>query len=915
MAEVRIQLLDYAYDGSTIDWDNSVVGELDVTSHSEFPLALTFTIADIKDINSRKGSFSKTFKIPATKNNNRLYKSIYKPNTYSTNNLLNKKSCRILINNLYSILGLLELTSVGGYDKPEYYSCVFFGNNITWASTIGETLLKDLGTDGDAWDDLKGQNTGKDLKVNKTGITSTWVQDNAVYMNGNQTTNDKAVVYPIVSYGDFNPSGEEQTIQILNSSYEQTDINSSKLGYYGFNSNDQGDGSGLDYGNPEPVVDWRPCLWVYDVFKEIFTQAGYTISSNFIETADFKKLLFALPNFKYNNAQDRYLLYGFESRFRKVDSNNDNSLIKDGTTEYFNINQTGLPNTEFTQFDLVNITNTKNASSYTKDDELNDTGLDSSGVYTFPEYGTYDIELNNFAYWFSDVDDNSASDAGIDIILSGLQIQLQTVGESTWNTIEESLLDSELTVHDDTGTNTQPSVGKRNFPNLTLKRYFNKNDKIRLRLKNVFKHHAGTGSSSGGFRLYLFGGSNIEIDHPSTGSLKGSTDAVYNIKFNPEFVEYGQTYDLKNIINKKYKQIDFIKGVSHAFNLQFTTDESSKVIYIEPFDTFYKSFYEALDWTYKVDRSQEIKDVWIKDSFKRDIIFKYKSDSKDVKVEQRGIDYFEEIQDEYPYKETLSNEFERGESVFENPFFAGTFNAKDRDVSKTTDPAYNACLWQEKEDGGFISPNDIARPDKGFEFLPRLLYWKKYSPDMSSNINAICYKYATAQVFSGTFLGIFAQLNASNVLSDVYPQATSINREDINSMLLSYGNVYVTDYDDVNNTYATQVIKKGLYQTYYENMINMLKSNPRVRNLSINLKMKDIVNLDFRYLIHIDGVYWRINKVKDFNPLKNTTTKVELVEWVNIGESAAYEPTLNKYDGKWNNNPPTGGVGGFQTRS
>ena len=134
-------------------------------------------------------------------------------------------------------------------------------------------------------------------------------------------------------------------------------------------------------------------------------------------------------------------------------------------------------------------------------------------------------------------------------------------------------------------------------------------------------------------------------------------------------------------------------------------------------------------------------------------------------------------------------------------------------------------------------------------------------------------------------------------------------------MLLSYGNVYVTDYDDVNNTYATQVIKKGLYQTYYENMINMLKSNPRVRNLSINLKMKDIVNLDFRYLIHIDGVYWRINKVKDFNPLKNTTTKVELVEWVNIGESAAYEPTLNKYDGKWNNNPPTGGVGGFQTRS
>lgn len=891
MAEVRLQLLDYIYDGADLDWNKSVVGELDVTSHSEFPLALTFTIADIKDINARKGSFSKTFKIPATKNNNRLYKSIYKANSYSDNNLLNKKNCRILINNLYSIHGLLELTSVGSNDKPQYYSCVFFGNNITWASFIGENLLKDLGTDGDGWDNIKGTDTGKDLKVNKTGITSTWVQDNAIYKDGNLTTNDIPVVYPIVSYGDFNPSGEGQTIQLLNSSFEETGFGVNKLGYYGFNS------SGFDYGNPEPVLDWRPCLWVYDVFKEIFAQAGYTVSSNFVETADFKKLLFALPNFKYNNAGDRYLLYGFESRFKKI-SANDDALIKDGASDYFNISQSGNTNVELTQTDLVDITD---SVGYIKDSELNDSGLNASGVYTFPEYGKYDVELENFGYWYDDVVDPSASDAGVDIITSSFQIQLQTVGESTWNTIQEALLDDELTIHDPTGTNTQPNEGVRYFPNLTFSRYFNKNDKIRLRIKNVFKHHGGVGNTCG-FKLYLFGASNIAANNDA------SYDGLYNIKFNPEFVEYGQTYDLKNVINKEYKQIDFIKGVAHAFNLQFTTDEPSKTIYIEPFDTFYKSFYEAEDWTYKVDTSQETKDVWIKDSFKRDIVFKYKTDSKDSKVEQRGNDYFEKILDEYPYKETLSDEFERGVTTFENPFFAGTFNAKDRDVSKTSDPAYNACLWQEKEDGGFISPNDLARPDKGYDFLPRLLYWKKYSPDLSSNPAAICYKYATAQLFNSTYKGIFAQQNASNVLSDVYPQATSINRDDEGSMVLSYGNVYVTDYDDVNNTYSSAVIKEGLFQTYYYNLVNMLKQNPRVRNVNINLSTKDIVNLDFRKLIYIDGVYWRINKIKDFNPLTKSTTKVELVEWVNIGETAAYEPPLNKYDGKWNNNPPTGGV-------
>jgi hypothetical protein len=229
----------------------------------------------------------------------------------------------------------------------------------------------------------------------------------------------------------------------------------------------------------------------------------------------------------------------------------------------------------------------------------------------------------------------------------------------------------------------------------------------------------------------------------------------------------------------------------------------------------------------------------------------------------------------------------------------------------SADPPYISCLWQEKEDGGFISPNDFARPDKGFDFLPRLLYWKKYSPDFTSSPTSICYKFATVQTFSGSIKTIKAadtNVISSGTLSEIYPQATSINREDVNSIVLSYGNVYVTDYDDVNNTYSDAVIKEGLYQTYYNNMVNMLKQNPRVRNVNINLNIKDIVNLDFRKLIYIDGVYWRINKIKDFNPLTKSTTKVELVEWVNIGETAAYIPTLNKYDGKWNNNPPTGGV-------
>ena len=100
---------------------------------------------------------------------------------------------------------------------------------------------------------------------------------------------------------------------------------------------------------------------------------------------------------------------------------------------------------------------------------------------------------------------------------------------------------------------------------------------------------------------------------------------------------------------------------------------------------------------------------------------------------------------------------------------------------------------------------------------------------------------------------------------------------------MTYGNVWVRDYDDANNTYGDYSIGNGLFQTYYKQMIEMIKENPRVRTLQVNLKIKDIINLDLRKLVYIDGDYWRINKVADYAPLTNKTTKVELVKWISYG--------------------------------
>ena len=137
-------------------------------------------------------------------------------------------------------------------------------------------------------------------------------------------------------------------------------------------------------------------------------------------------------------------------------------------------------------------------------------------------------------------------------------------------------------------------------------------------------------------------------------------------------------------------------------------------------------------------------------------------------------------------------------------------------------------------------------------------------------------------------------------LSNIYPQATMINRDSTTSPNLAYGNVWVKDYDDATNTYSSTQTGEGLYDTYYKNMIEMLKANPRVRTLYVDLKTTDIINLDFTKLIYIDGAYWRLSKVIDFRPNKNEPTKVELIEWFQLGQFAAAAPTVGN----------TGGYGG-----
>ena len=841
------------YPISGIDWDNSIVGELDVTDHSDFPLALTFQISDFKDLTSTSGDYSKTFKVPATKNNNNIFKHLYTPNIKVDNKVTDKKACRILFNNLYSLVGLIQVDGVGGYgETPSYYNCVFFGSNLSWASKIQDTYMNTID-----WGD-----DGENLTYNKDSIVATWQHEDC------NNASNSPIVYPITSYGDYNRMGQIRTIQLLDTALDSG--LGSGAGYFGFNNG--GNPSTRSYGTPPPSADWRPSVFVKTTLDKIFAQVGgngtggYKINSAFMETDMFKKLVWLLPNFKYNNPDDRVTLLSYGNHF-----------IGEGLISSLLIS----PPSDNSYADVNSLIDLNNAGAdFVLNTNTDNTGWDAAaGIFTVQEYGEYTTILNNFGLYATRVNYSGGS---LDVDYAKIQLQVQTVGQSTWNIISEIQTSS---FYDSNSSPLSGNASQSFTGEINNTRYLNKGDKLRL---NLLVRARTAAYDDNEIRLYLFGSST-----PTSATTSGNANGQYTIAIIPDNVEYGQTYNLTDVINTDYKQIDFVKGVAHAFNLQMTTDETTKTVNIEPFDSFYKPYGQAIDWTYKLDRSSEISDKWIESDLKRTLVFKYKSDDADAKVKSR-MGYFHDIEDEYPYHEILPDTFKKGDSTFENPFFAGTYNGKDQDTTGGgyIDTACSACLWTE-----VANPIDYFRPTKGYDFLPRLLYWNKYSPDGATvGLN----KLAKVQTWSNVSKFIVAKSAipvVGIILSNIYPQATMINMDSISSPNLAYGNAWIKDYDDTTGVYAANQIGEGLYDTYYRNMIEMLKKSPRLRTVSISLNISDIVNLDFTKLVYIDGVYWRINKIVDYSPNKNESTKVELIEWFQIGIFAAGAPSFGSSGG------------------
>tara|TARA_R100000935_G_C2838973_1_gene169888 strand:- start:290 stop:3388 length:3099 start_codon:yes stop_codon:yes gene_type:complete len=880
-----------------INWNESVSGTLDVGNSQDFPVAINFSVADARNLNSRTGTYSKTFKIPATKNNNKILKSSYISGSYlSTNTISNQKACRIIVNDNLFIVGYLQITSIGKANEPKYYSCVFYGNNMDWASSLNNKLLMDLSVnsveDGSGWDNLnrKGSGTGIGLEANRDKIMESWDADSATRKtntSGTESANTNPITYPQVGYGATNVGGLSGSLQLLMTAADATAGAADKYGYHGFYNGDGGNNPD-PYPTPTPQMNWRPAIFIYDIVKQIFLQEGYTLVSQFMEEtsasgikANFKKLVMLLPNFLHNNVSKRiadnsvYMSfdgngYVAEKGFLATDPSDRAEIIWNSSTMEWNAGGN---------------------MSIIDDGSMYNTG---NGFFTIQEYGFYDISASDIGGWLDSIcEGTSATENLQNIYYVQIRVELQTVGQTSWNIIKRMDGFPETFYPYYETCPLPPNDDKSfNFEGFTLEDYWlNKGDKIRFRCTKKASWSSTDLNATPktiGYDLSIWGGSS------PTGYTSGSSSSSngrISIIHKGERVEYGQTFDLKNVIDSSSTQMGFLKGIIHAFNLQMTTDTVSKIVTIEPFDDFYKNQNQAIDWTNKVDLSRIQDDKWVQSELSREIIFKYKTDSNDKVVEYRGDTYWDGIDDEYPYREFLSTEFKAGSTTFENPFFAGSYSSPDGesyygsafgDMASLT--PYRANLWGLCDTGAIPTPGSSCRPPYAYNFMPRLLNYVKMSefvtPPNPSRFQTRTQYWALADEFylipgyTGTYQYKFLCVASS------YDKFTdSVNPR----QPLTYNSLNQGTFVRSNNTVTSPIPFRGLYQTYYQKMIEQVKSNPRIKTVYVNLKLSDINNLDLRKLVYIDGYYYRINRVVDYMPNNNEVTKVELVLWEDLG--------------------------------
>ena len=565
----------------------------------------------------------------------------------------------------------------------------------------------------------------------------------------------------------------------------------------------------IDYGFTRPTADSfaveniPPQVFCYEVLKKAFEYCGISWDSNFLETQTFKKLLLAydggeLPIIDSSQANN-------DSLFTTED-NNPNGYIFNGQFSDFleQGDPTGNMSTQVRNFlDQYDCTVTQDNLSQAQGTSPLSFVSASDGLFKINYYGDHDVDIAISGNGSGAFTINGSYQVRLEIIKNGAYLTSDLIYEGALTSISTSLSFS-----------------------FNYSREINTliNDEIRVNLRFVVNNTT----------IIRSGISNYTISFQVT-----SNTAQLDVLKQQQGLTAGGTVALAAFLPNMTCDV-FFKAFVSAFNLYVKPSiQDATILEIEPLNDFYNASGDALDWSSKIDRSQEIMVEPTINFASKNYKFNFTQDT----------DYWNQR-----YQNDVNKQY--GSFLIESQ---SQFSVNSTDFLL---PFSQKLLVQIPGD----SPGTFTDL-----IVPR-------SFDLKTNENGtseIVLKKGKSFIvqLGGLRTGDWIHLdeNDSPHNETSYPYVGHLDSLDSPTFDFNWG---VPDYVFwVTNNYPSNNI-----YLYHDTFIKELLSRyGKKLTCYVMLNPQDINSLNFRNLINIDGVVYRLLSISDYLSGSNVSTKVELL--------------------------------------
>ena len=328
----------------------------------------------------------------------------------------------------------------------------------------------------------------------------------------------------------------------------------------------------------------------------------------------------------------------------------------------------------------------------------------------------------------------------------------------------------------------------------------------------------------------------IEIVSGTTGA------AFYGLATQKVLLE-GNTIEVNNALPVNIKQKDFLKSVIQALNLFIdidTADENNLII--EDFDTFYNTT-DPIDYRNRTDLSkQQVINPNLLEG--KQYIFTYKEDNDKFNVQ---------------YKETHKEVFGTETIDVENDFIKEI--KKNELIFSATPNAANYGL-------GIAHPRIYTEEGLTKKTIVPNVRWL-YVGGVKQTANPYTYK----------------QVGETDLITNDYLYAGHTDDPFNPTLDLNFGKPKEVYYNFINTYFTDNNIYNRFQSKYLNNLINR---DGKFVTKYLWLSPRDIYNFSFRNRLFIDGAYYIVNKIENYNPLSEQSTKCELIKLL---ESDVFSPT------------------------